>query len=298
MPATASKRMQTPKPVTPWISTTHPVTELQYKFRIERHRNGGATHINFAKDSPTLPGKSYVVRNQRSGFFPFYEAAAALLQIARVERNAVSGPTMWRWYWEPQCMEYPNRAKHFATITTYLDVIANPRAGAPVSERVTDAAAALRRGEGGVRTGYAVSRANRRQEILTASAAMRATLDPVLERCSGGKAMMGYTLDERRQIMQLLAEVQHAVHMLRDMVFNNKFAVGVVNPVDVPDTATRTHRRTPRVSIGDDDTPISFEDLMGMGAAKPERRTPVLTAEDRANWIANFPDLPIPGDTP
>ena len=304
------RRAQPPNPATPWVSATHPTSATQYKFRLELHRKGGAIHVQFHKDSANEPGKSYIIRNQRSGFAEWIEAARTLIRMSVWDRNAVAGPHMWRVSWRAGSVDYPNRMALATLVVNGLDVIINPRMGTSIAVRMAEAGAAVSEGRGGVRTGYAQARANRRNELLRCVLDMRNVLHPMAEKCSDTRSMVGYTGAEKLRLMQVLASVQVALTDVHDLVFNNKLDAGgamptagtaYTNPMPTEtrlSNSERTHRRTPRVSIGDDDTPISFDDMMGMGAAKPERRTPVLTAEDRANWIANFPDLPIPGDTP
>jgi hypothetical protein len=82
---------------------------------------------------------------------------------------------------------------------------------------------------------------------------MRNLLLPMVEKVGSARAMTGYTGEERRQLVQLLAELEHGLTVLRDVVFNNKFRY--------TDTATPADTLTPASMHGDPTVPVSFDDL-------------------------------------
>lgn len=237
-----------PSPATPWINASCPTTERTYKFRLELHRRGGCVHVRMHNESPSSPGKSYIVRNTRPGFFSFIEAARALLRASRWERIAYAGTHPWRATWNTASVDYPLRMTHAHTVTLHLDIVVNPRMGRPVALAHADAREAAGKGRGGVRTGVSQARANRRNELLAATSDMQNRLHPLLEKINV-RHLTGYTAEEKRQLLQLLAEVQYAIGTLRDVVFNNKFNYKTPSPTDTS---------APTPMQGDPSTQVEF----------------------------------------
>lgn len=219
---------------TPWITATLPTdtTTTAYKFRLIMRRRGGAVHVEFHPQSGAAPGKTYAVRSTRLGYEPFVLAATQLMRLAMWAPDQPAGKP--RATWNLNARDAGLRVDLAQTVASYLPRLITPRRGRPAFVRYGPTAEPAIDNTPQVRVAYAAARRARIREALAICQRVTNLLIPLQERMGLGNRMAGFTKEELRFFVAMVAELEYANNTLRNAAMTGAF-IPAAAPAPGPD---------------------------------------------------------------
>lgn len=209
-----------------WMHATHPLSHHAYHFRVNRHRRGGTCWIETRKDSPTRPDTKVALKAHRAGMFDAVHAATELLSAVEWDPTTDKRYVACQPVWRTRTVAYTARRQHAVTVLLYLEVLLARGTGRRARVQVVEEAreALVRTRLGGVHTGYAKARENKRIGMLKQLATLTVETTMLRESLGAKRRFVGYTAAEHARLVELAGRVQAAVAEMRDVVFDNRFS--------------------------------------------------------------------------
>ena len=192
---------------TPWIGANAvDQKDMQYRFRLFLKRRRGAVHVEVHSSSPLGAGRTVVVRPAKPGYYDFQRAAQNLIRMAKWDETCKPGQ---RAIWDEAAPGFEHRLEYASTVASFMPRLLEPKPGRPIAEDTKLTA----------RSGFAVARVNRRNEILMGCQRMTNVLVPLMTITMDPRKMQGYTRMEQQRINVHLRQIERVNQILRDEVF-------------------------------------------------------------------------------